>query len=71
MGDKVERKCHTTEGRSVDITEGRKQKEDRDQERDPDLLETVGEEFERTIDSGDPFESLTRTTKRFWRGLID
>jgi hypothetical protein len=67
---------------SVDLTERRNQRESghpdqgkqqvSDQpERDKDLLETIGSEFERTIESGDPWESFTRNTKRLWRGLVD
>ena len=71
MRYKTDQQCHKSERQSVDLTERRKQQAQADQERNPDLLESIGHEFERTIDSGDPFESLTRTTKRFWRGLID
>ncbi|TVR75401.1 MAG: hypothetical protein EA415_03990 [Sphaerobacteraceae bacterium] len=68
--------------KSVDMTERQKQREsgqlEEPQQQDPDhparsqdLLETIGSEFERTIESGDPWESLTRNTKRLWRGLVD
>jgi hypothetical protein len=67
--------------KTVDMTERRNQREsgqlEEDQEepdqprRERDLLETIGNEFERTIESGDPWESFTRNTKRIWRGLVD
>ncbi len=47
------------------------QQQDPDQPpRDQDLLEAIGSEFERTIESGDPWESFTRNTRRLWRGLL-
>lgn len=57
--------------KSVYLTERRTQQESDPPNRKRGRLETIGSEFERTIDSGDPFESLTRSTKRLWRGLID
>lgn len=63
--------CHKAQRKSVDLTERRKQQDQAGQDGNSDLLEQLEREFQRTLDSGDPFESLTRTTKRFWRGLID
>jgi hypothetical protein len=62
---------HKTWHDVVDESAFEKQRPSRRVERAERDLDARRFHFERTVDSGDPFESLTRQTKKLWRGLID
>jgi hypothetical protein len=64
-------KTHEQKRARVDPSESQERRDARSSDENRDGRDSIGEEFVRTIDSGDPFESLTRSTKRLWRGLID
>lgn len=67
----TDRKCHTPQRKRVNLSACWQQPKPADRERSLDVLAQIGHAFQQTVDSGDPFESLARSTKRLWRGLID
>jgi hypothetical protein len=64
-------KTHEQKRERVDLSEPQERRGTRSSDENRDARASIGEGFIQTIDSGDPFESLTRSTKRLWRGLID